>query len=111
MPQQQLIAEEKRVEPGEHAPASGAMEERGSYNSNAKLPISGGAFALPHLRNAAWSIALRADTQPIVITADGMSQGEKFAFPRAPCHRSRADGPLARITNICLSRRLAGEGL
>jgi hypothetical protein len=104
MPQQQLIAEEKRVEPGEHAPASGAMEE-------AKLPISGGAFALPHLRNAAWSIALRADTQPIVITADGMSQGEKFAFPHAPCHRSRADGPLARITNICLSRRLAGEGL
>jgi hypothetical protein len=51
------------------------------YNNNAKLQASGGAFALSHLENAAQSIALDADNQPIVIADYGSSQGRNSLLP------------------------------
>jgi SAM dependent carboxyl methyltransferase len=66
---------------GEQLPPSGAMEGGGAYNNNAKLQASGGAFALPHLENAARSIALDADSQPVVIADYGSSQGRNSLLP------------------------------
>jgi hypothetical protein len=54
---------------GEQTPPSGAMEGGGAYNRNAMLQANGGAFALPHLENAARSIALDADSQPLPLLA------------------------------------------
>jgi hypothetical protein len=66
---------------GEQTPPSGAMEGGGAYNKYAKLQASGGAFALPHLENAARTIALDADSQPIVIADYGSSQGRNSLLP------------------------------
>lgn len=65
----------------EQTPPSGAMEGAGAYNKNVKLPASGAAFALPHLEEAARSIALEADGQPIVIADYGSSQGRNSLSP------------------------------
>jgi hypothetical protein len=75
------MSTEARDMTGEQTPASGAMEGGGAYNKNAKLQASGGAFALPHLENAARSIALDADSQPIVIADYGSSQGKNSLLP------------------------------
>jgi hypothetical protein len=66
---------------GDQTPPSGAMEGGGAYNKNAKLQASGGAFALPHLENAARSIVLNPDSQPIVIADYGSSQGKNSLLP------------------------------
>jgi hypothetical protein len=65
----------------EQTPPSGAMEGGGAYNNNAKVQANGGAFALPHLENAAQSIALDADNRPIVIADYGSSQGRNSLLP------------------------------
>jgi hypothetical protein len=57
------------------------MEGGGAYNKNAKLPASGGTFALPLLENAARRIALDPDSQPIVIADYGSSQGRNSLSP------------------------------
>ena len=62
-------------------PSSGAMEGRGAYNKHAKLPASGGAFALPHWERAAQSIPLDPGNQPIVIADYGSSQGKNSLAP------------------------------
>jgi hypothetical protein len=63
-------------------PPSGAMEGRGAYNKNVKLPASGAASALPQVeRAAARSIALATDGQPIVIADYGSSQGRNSLSP------------------------------
>jgi hypothetical protein len=77
----QVQCKEERDMTGAHTPPSGAMEGGGAYNRNAKLPASGGAFALPHLENAARSIALNADSQPIVVADYGSSQGRNSLSP------------------------------
>jgi hypothetical protein len=76
-----LICEEERDMKDEHTPPSGAMEGGGAYNKNARLPAGGGAFALPQLENAARSIALGPDSQPIVIADYGSSQGRNSLLP------------------------------
>jgi hypothetical protein len=75
------IRSRKRDMTGEQTPPSGAMEGGGAYNKNATLQASGGAIALPHLENAARSIALDADKQPIVIADYGSSQGRNSLLP------------------------------
>src|SRR6516165_8235073 len=75
------MSTETRDMTGDQTPPSGAMEGGGSYNKNAKLQASGGAFALPHLENAARSIVLNPDSQPIVIADYGSSQGKNSLLP------------------------------
>ena len=65
----------------ESTPPSGAMEGRGAYNRHAKLPASGGAFALPHFERAARALPLDTGDQPIVIADYGSSQGKNSLAP------------------------------
>jgi hypothetical protein len=81
------MSKEMRDMTGEQLPPSGAMEGGGAYNNNAKPQASGGAFALPHLENAARSIALDADSQPIVIADYGSSQGRNSLLPMRVANR------------------------
>ena len=95
----------------EQMPASGAMEGGGAYNKNAKLPAGGGAFALPHLEDAA--PARRAGRR---WGADRNRRlwvfaGEKFALAYARCNRSRAGASWLGPINICLSRRPTSKRL
>jgi hypothetical protein len=66
--------------PDNRTAASGAMEGKGAYNEHAKLPASGGAYALPHLENAARRIPLDSD-RPVVIADYGASQGRNSLPP------------------------------
>src|SRR5262245_18870072 len=75
------MSTETRDVTGDQTPPSGAMEGGGAYNKNAKLQASGGAFALPHLENAARSIVFNPDSQPIVIADYGSSQGKNSLLP------------------------------
>ena len=75
----------------EQTPPSRAMEAGGAYYKNARLPASGGAFALPQLRNAARSIDPGPHSQPIVIVDYGSSQGRNSLSPmRAAIEVARA---------------------
>jgi hypothetical protein len=52
---------------------SGGMEGGGAYNRHASLPARGGAFAVPHLENAARVATLDLAGGPIVIADYGSS--------------------------------------
>jgi len=62
-------------------PSSGAMEGGGAYNKHAKLPASGGAFALPDFERAVRKIPLDPENQPIIIADYGSSQGRNSLAP------------------------------
>jgi S-adenosylmethionine-dependent carboxyl methyltransferase len=61
--------------------ASSVMEGGGSYNLHARIPASGGNFALPLLEEAARKVALEASDRPIVIADYGSSQGKNSLAP------------------------------
>jgi hypothetical protein len=70
-------------------PASSAMEGRGAYNRNAKIPAGGGALALPFLERAAERVNIDGDL-PIVVADYGSSQGKNSLIPmRAAIARLR----------------------
>ena len=72
-------------------PPSGGMEGAGAYNRHASLPARGGAFAVPHLENAARVASLDLSGEPIVIADYGSSQGRNsFAPMRAAITALRA---------------------
>jgi hypothetical protein len=78
---------------------SGGMEGGGAYNRHASLPARGGAFAVPHLENAARVATLDLAGGPIVIADYGSSQGRNsFAPMRAAITALRARvGPERQI--------------
>jgi hypothetical protein len=73
--------ERPRDMPNDQIAPSGAMEGGGAYNRHASLPARGGAFAMPHLENAARLVPLETAGGPIVIADYGSSQGRNSLAP------------------------------
>jgi hypothetical protein len=76
---------------GDAPPAEG-----GAYNRHASLPARGGAFAIPHLEDAAPTVTLDTTGNPAVIADYGSSQGRN-SF--APLHAAL---PLRRLSGASL---------
>jgi SAM dependent carboxyl methyltransferase len=73
--------ERPREMPDDPIAPSGAMEGGGAYNRHVSLPARGGAFAVPHLEDAARAVRLANTSDPIVLADYGSSQGRNSFAP------------------------------
>jgi hypothetical protein len=88
--------------PSDPVRPAAAMEGRGSYNRNSRLPAGGAALALAHLERAIAEIPLGSGDVPLVIADYGSSQGRNSLAPmQIAVHALRARTGADRAILVC----------